>query len=160
MAQAMTPDARLDLVFTRTVPVPRRLIWRAWTEPAHLLRWFTPAPWQTVQAEVDLRPGGIFRTLMRGPEGQEHDHVGCWLVVEEPSRLVWTDALGPGFRPAATPFVTASLTLEEVPGGTRYTAHVMHKDEADRERHAAMGFEEGWGKALDQLVALTREMSA
>jgi uncharacterized protein YndB with AHSA1/START domain len=151
----MSHDDRLDLVLTRIVPVPARIIWRAWTEPEHLTKWFTPAPWQTVEAEVDLRPGGIFRTVMRGPEGQQHDNAGCWLEVVPYRRLAFTDALGPGFRPQATPFMTGILTFEEVTGGTRYTARVLHKDEADREKHAAMGFQDGWGKALDQLVAIS-----
>jgi uncharacterized protein YndB with AHSA1/START domain len=145
-----------DLVFTRIVPLPARQIWRAWTEPALLTRWFTPAPWRTLEAEVDLRPGGVFRTLMRGPEGEEHDHLGCWLEVVPHGRLVWTDTLLPGFRPAPNPFVTAVLTLEEVAEGTRYIATAMHKDAADRERHEAMGFQEGWDKATDQLVELMR----
>lgn len=147
------PAHTLDLVFTRVVPVPPRLIWRCWTEPALLVQWFTPHPWKTTHAEVDLRPGGAFRTVMQGPDGQVMDEpAGCWLEVVPHSRLVWTDALAPGFRPRANPFMTAILTFDEEAGGTRYTARVMHKDEADRERHAAMGFEQGWGAALDQLV--------
>ena len=50
---------------------PRELVWKAWTMPEHLKKWFTPAPWQTVECEIDLRPGGIFRTVMRSPEGQD-----------------------------------------------------------------------------------------
>ena len=50
---------------------------RAWTTPEHLKKWFTPAPWTTVDCEIDLRPGGIFRTVMRSPEGQEFPNVGC-----------------------------------------------------------------------------------
>ena len=42
----------------------------AWTHPEHLKRWFTPAPWTTVDCEIDLRPGGIFRTTMRSPDGR------------------------------------------------------------------------------------------
>lgn len=151
----------LDLVFTRVVAVPPRLIWRCWTEPALLVRWFTPHPWKTIHAEVDLRPGGVFHTVMESPEGKVMDEPpGCWLEVVPHSRLVWTDALLPGFRPRPNPFVTAVLTFEEVAEGTRYTARVMHKDDADRERHAAMGFEHGWGAALDQLVGVARGLEA
>jgi len=149
-------DASRDLTFSRVVPVPARDLWRGWTEPALLTQWFCPKPWRTTEAELDLRPGGIFRTVMHGPAGERHDNTGCWLEVTPHSRLVWTDALGPGFRPTGKPFVTASLTLEETPDGTRYTAWVQHKDTEDRDRHAAMGFEAGWGAALDQLVALLR----
>lgn len=148
----------LDLVLTRIVPVPRRLVWLAWTRPEHLVKWFTPAPWRTLEAEIDLRPGGIFRTVMQGPEGPPMDNAGCYLEVVENERLVFTDALLPGWRPAPNPFFTAMLTLEAVEGGTRYTARAMHKDSADREKHAAMGFADGWGKALDQLVEVARGM--
>jgi uncharacterized protein YndB with AHSA1/START domain len=153
-------DGRLDLVLTRVVKVPRALIWKAWTEPKHLMKWFTPAPWQTVGCEIDLRPGGIFRTVMLSPEGADNASVGCYLEIIQNEKLVWTSALGPGFRPAANPFLsfTAVLTFEDHAGGTRYTARVLHKDESDRQKHADMGFEAGWGKALDQLVAIADQI--
>jgi uncharacterized protein YndB with AHSA1/START domain len=66
----------------------------------------------------------------------------------------------PGYRPAANPFFTAILTFEKDGKGTRYTARAMHKDKADMEKHAAMGFADGWGKALDQLVAWARTVKA
>ncbi len=149
-----------ELVLTRIVPVPPRLVWLAWTRPEHLVKWFTPAPWRTLEAEIDLRPGGIFRTVMQGPEGPPMDNAGCYLEVVENERLVFTDALLPGWRPAPEPFFTAVLTLEAVEGGTRYTARALHKNSADREKHAAMGFADGWGKALDQLVEVARGIAA
>ena len=151
-----TFDPKLDLKLEREIDVPVHLVWKVWTTPAHLKEWFVPKPWTIASCELDLKPGGIFRTVMQGPDGEQHDHTGCWLEVVPHSRLVWTDTLLPGFRPAPNPFVTAVLTLEEVAEGTRYTATVMHKDAGDRERHEAMGFQEGWGKATDQLIALMR----
>ena len=157
-----SPDPRLDLVLERVVDVPKQLVWAAWTQPEHIKRWFTPAPWRTVDCEIDLRPGGIFRTVMRGPEGQEMDNSGCWLEIVENERLAWTGALGPGFRPRHTPpggfLMTAVISLETQGAGTKYTAHVLHADEAGRAMHEQMGFHLGWGKALDQLVALARTM--
>ena len=88
----MKTDPRLDLVLERVVEVPPELVWKAWTEPEHLKRWFTPLPWTTVECEIDLRPGGIFRTVMRSPEGQDHPNMGCYLEVVPNRRLVWTDA--------------------------------------------------------------------
>jgi len=152
-----TPDPSSDLVLERVIDVPPELVWAAWTEPEHLTQWFTPAPWTTPEAEVDLRPGGIFRTVMRSPDGDVNDEAGCYLEVVPNRRLVWTAALGPGFRPndfseGGFPF-TAEITLEPDGDGTRYTARVMHATSADRDAHAEMGFAEGWGAALDQLVA-------
>jgi uncharacterized protein YndB with AHSA1/START domain len=158
------PDPKLDLVLERVVDVPRELVWQAWTTPEHVTQWFTPAPWTTVDCEIDLRPGGIFRTVMRSPDGEEFPNVGCYLEVVEHERLVWTDVLEPGFRPASrvsdhvadmglTGF-TAVISLESHGRGTKYTAIAMHKSEAERQHHEALGFHQGWGAALDQLVAL------
>jgi uncharacterized protein YndB with AHSA1/START domain len=154
----MSVDPKLDLVFERVVPVSPALVWRAWTEPEHVKRWFTPSPWTTPHCEIDLRPGGLFRTVMRSPEGQEHDNVGCYLEVVPERRLVWTDALEPGFRPTRQSSelgfrFTAIIALEPRGTGTQYTATVLHADEQSRAKHEAMGFHEGWGKALEQLVA-------
>lgn len=116
------PDGHLDLVLTRIVNVPRKPVWKAWTDPVHLVKWFTPAPWTTIDCEIDLRPGGIFRTIMRSPEGQEYPNIGCYLDVVKHERLVWTDALAPGYSPSMKPFFTAILTFEDHADGTRYTA--------------------------------------
>jgi uncharacterized protein YndB with AHSA1/START domain len=153
-------DPALDLVLERTVDVPAAFVWKAWTTPEILMQWFCPKPWKTTRAEMDLQPGGAFRTRMEGPEGQAFDNVGCFLEVIPQSRLVWTGALGPGFRPvvqdATTPFLmTAIISIESTPsGGTKYTATVLHADTTSREKHEAMGFHHGWGAAFDQLVAL------
>lgn len=159
----ITSDPDLDLVLERVVDIPPQLVWAAWTMPALLKQWFTPAPWTTVDCEIDLRPGGIFRTVMRGPEGQELSNSGCYLDIVANERLVWTGALTPGFRPRSTaecqspPFLmTAVIGLEPVGSGTRYTATVIHGDEKARRTHEQMGFHAGWGKALDQLVVLTK----
>ena len=69
---------------------------------------------------------------MRSPEGQEHPNSGCFLEIVENELLVWTDALGPGYRPSANPFMTGLIHLEAHPQGTRYTAMAIHKDPADR----------------------------
>jgi uncharacterized protein YndB with AHSA1/START domain len=149
-------DQQLDLVLERVVDVSPELVWAAWTEPENLTVWFAPAPFTTVEAEVDLRPGGMFRTVMQSPEGDLMPGTGCFLAIEPHRRLVWTAALGPGFRPndfsgGGFPF-TAEITLEPVEGGTRYTARVLHATAEHSQAHADMGFLEGWGTCLDQLV--------
>lgn len=154
-------NPQLDLSFERVVDVKPELVWKAWTTAEYLMKWFTPAPWKTVHCEIDLRPGGMFHTVMESPEGQRHPNTGCYLEVVPHRRLIWTGALLPGYRPANlsadVPFVfTAVIELEPHGTGTRYTATVMHSTEDGRARHEAMGFHHGWGKALDQLVALAK----
>ncbi|HEU5306152.1 MAG TPA: SRPBCC family protein [Acidimicrobiia bacterium] len=151
-------DPELDLELTRETDVAPELVWRAWTEPDLLVQWFTPKPWETPVAEVDLRPGGKFRTVMRGPDGEENDNQGCYLEVVPNERLVWTAALAPGFRPQPGPLpFTAIVELERTPsGGTKYRAIAMHQDPEGRKMHDEMGFHDGWGAVFDQLVELMK----
>jgi uncharacterized protein YndB with AHSA1/START domain len=152
----MTIDPELDLVLQRDLPITPDAVWRAWTEPDLLMQWFTPRPWRTTEAEIELHPGGMFRTVMRGPDGEEGGGTGCVLEVVPERRLVWTGALLPGFRPSVSefgvPVFTAVIEMEPAGSGTRYTATVRHADAAGRTVHEDMGFHAGWGAALDQLV--------
>src|SRR5688500_4197760 len=90
-------DPNLDIVLEREVDVPPHLVWAAWTTPEHIKQWFTPKPYETIDCELDVRPGGIFRVVMQSPEGEVMDQgAGCILEAVENERLVWTGALGPG----------------------------------------------------------------
>jgi uncharacterized protein YndB with AHSA1/START domain len=161
-----TPDPRLDLHFERIVDISPELIWAAWTTEEHILSWFTPVPWRTVECEIDLRPGGIFRTVMQSPEGEKFPGMGCYLEIIPNETLVWTNALEPGYRPASQKsvlpcdsfFFTAVISLKPHAKGTHYSALVIHRDEEGRNKHDDLGFHEGWGKALDQLVAYMKNV--
>ena len=148
-----TPDPTLDLVLEREIDVPVERVWEAWTTPDSIKEWFCPKPWSVSSCEIDLRPGGKFNTVMRSPEGQEFPNSGCYLEVVPNQRLVFTDTLLPGFRPAPKPFFTAALLLAPTATGTRYTAIAIHGNEETRKQHEEMGFHEGWGTVVDQLVA-------
>lgn len=161
MTYTMNPE--LDLLLERQVDVPPEAVWAAWTTPTQLMQWFCPLPYTTIKCEIDLRPGGKFHTTMRSPEGEEFPDTGCYLEVVPNERLVFTSALGPGFRPNVHegknfPF-TAVITLAATSGGTKYSALAMHADRAACTKHAEMGFHDGWGKALDQLVALAHSLN-
>lgn len=156
-------NPQLDLVLERVIDVPPELVWKAWTTPELLMPWFTPAPWKTIDCEIDLRPGGIFRTTMQSPQGQEFPNAGCYLEIVPNQKLVWTSALEPGYRPsnaAEGPFLFSAAILLEPHGngGTKYTAIAIHRDEAGKKQHEEMGFHAGWGKALDQLVEFVKKM--
>jgi uncharacterized protein YndB with AHSA1/START domain len=115
-----------------------------------------------------MRPGGIFRTTMQSPEGQEFPNTGCYLEAVKNERIVWTNAMLPGFRPApinapcgdeAAEFMFTAF-IEMMPHGTNgtlYRATVVHANEAGCKTHASMGFEGGWSAALDQLVAMVKK---
>lgn len=150
----MNPE--LDLKLERMVDLPAKKIWEAWTNPEILKEWFCPKPWYVSECKIDLRPGGIFQTDMNGPNGEVYPNLGTFLVVEPYKKLVWTDGLLPDFRPNANGFMTGMLELEEVNGKTKYTAYALHKDLAGKQQHIEMGFEQGWGMALDQLIQVMK----
>lgn len=142
-----------ELSFTRMLDAPVAGIWAAWTVREQLMPWFCPRPWRVTECEIDLRPGGIFRTLMQGPDGESFDHIACYLCVEHEKRLIWSDALQPGYAPAVKPWCTCVVELHPVSATqTRLTARVQHADSATCEDHARMGFPEGWHIALDQML--------
>ncbi len=154
----LTPDPALDLVLERIVDVAPNLVWDAWTKPEHLKVWFCPKPWSVSSCEIDLRPGGLFKTIMRSPEGQEFPNLGCYLEVVPQERLVFTDTLLAGYRPSPKPFMTAIITIAAHGTGTKYTAVALHGDAATQKQHEDMGFAQGWSTALDQLVAHAKTM--
>ena len=151
-------DDPRDLVLTRLIPAPRRALWRAWTEPELVKRWFAPKPYTTPVVELDLRPGGSNLIVMRSPDGQDLPNRGVYLEVVPDTRLVVTDAYRSAWVPSEKPFLTVILTFADEAGGTRYTARARHWTLEDRRAHEAMGFEQGWGICADQLTELVRDL--
>ena len=160
----------LDLVLERTIDAPIDLVWKAYTTPEHLKQWFAPKPYEISEIELDLKPGGIFRIRMVGPDGFDtgHGNAGCVLEVIEGKKLAWTSALGPGYRPAELASegcesfpMTAVITFADAGNGkTAYKAVSLHKSEADKEAHEKMGFHEGWGTVAGQLEEFAQSLAA
>jgi uncharacterized protein YndB with AHSA1/START domain len=150
----MTDPNERDLVLTRSIAASPAALYRAWTEPDLLKRWFAPAPFTVSEAETDLRPGGATRIVMRAPDGTEFPSVGVYLELVENARIVFTDAYVRAWEPAPKPFFTGLITFEPEGGGTRYTARARHWSAEDCAAHEAMGFHEGWGRCADQLAEL------
>ena len=147
-----------DLIVTRIIDASREKVFRAWTEPALLKRWFAPLPWITPIVETDVRVGGSSLIVMRGPDGKEFPNRGVYLEVIENQRLVFTDAFSKAWEPSEKPFMTVILTFDELNGQTKYTARVRHWTMADREAHEKMGFHQGWPICTEQLAALVAKI--
>ena len=111
-------DTKLDLEIVRFVAASREKVWRAWSDPDILKRWWCPKPWVTEVRAFDFRGGGAFYTFMSGPDGGESDNPGLFLEVVPMERIVWTSMLVAGWRPA-TPWLGM--------------------------KHEDMGFFDGWG---------------
>ena len=155
----VAPADDRELALGRLLACTPAAAYRCWTEPELIVRWFTPPPFRTVRAEMDVRVGGASLVVMQGPDGAEIPNRGVYLALEPGRRLVFTDAFVEAWLPSPKPFMTAEVTFEDAPGGrTRYTARARHWSTEDRAQHEAMGFHAGWGVAAEQLEALARTL--
>ncbi|RKH19828.1 polyketide cyclase [Corallococcus sp. CA047B] len=157
-----SPHPELDLTISRIIKAPRSVVWKAWTTPASFEQWWVPAPARCKVVEMDLRAGGALVTHFSEDSGDFMPHMtGCFLAVDALERLVFTNALVGGWRPAEQPFLfmTASITLKDHPQGTDYAVHVMHRTPADKDKHQELGFFEGWGTVTEQLAAFAARLT-
>lgn len=154
----MKLDPETDLSFTRDLDVPRSIVWECWTTPAHLKHFFVPRPHTIPSCEIDLRVGGRFNTTMN-VDGNIMENNGVFLEVVPEEKLVFTDAYSEGWKPAPDPFMTAIIELSDNgKGGTTYTATARHRSAETRKTHEDMGFYDGWGTVVDQLVEYAKTL--
>ncbi len=153
-----------ELSITRDIPFADLglCLYRCWTDPDLLPKWFCPAPWRVLHADLDPRPGGRFNTTMAGPDGEEVATEGAFLELVDGEKIVFSSAFREGWEPAPAAFAegglpfVAIITFEDLGDGTlRYTARARHWSAAAAERHAQLGFGPGWNTALDQLIAVS-----
>lgn len=135
-----------ELVITRILDAPRPLVFKAWTDPQHLVHWLGPQGFTGTILQMDVRPGSTYRFHMRGPQGTDHWRQGVYREVVEPERLVFTYAWeNPEGTPGPETLVT--VTFEEHQGKTRLTLHqALFESIADRDSHRG-----GWSTSLDRL---------
>lgn len=158
LISAINFDPKFDLVFERKTKLTPSQLWQGWTDPDTVLKWLCPRPWKVADCRIDLRPGGEFYNVMVGPNGERNENHGCFLEVIKDQKLVWTGMMTKGFRPAPNNpmgfgFVV-NLEFIKTAEGSLYRAVVYHTDEEGRKKHEEMGFQEGWGLALNQLEEL------
>lgn len=152
MTEATTPqmsETRLEL--TRVFDAPRELVWACWTEPEHYSAWFGPEGYTTPveSVSIDLRPGGLFKSTMVGPDGKAHDEsVGTIEEVVPNERLVFSEE---GIEHPMMDSQRVVVTLTDAGEGRTE----MHLDitMVCVERLAGMA-EKGWGSSFDKLAAV------
>jgi uncharacterized protein YndB with AHSA1/START domain len=144
-----------DFIVSRFIKARRSLVWKAWTVPTHLEKWWCPAPMTCKVVGLDVRQGGDFDIVMRAPNGEEMSQTGAFLEIVTEARIVFTTALTHEWRPSATPLpITAIISMTDEGDGTRYETRVLYKDEEQRQKLGEMRFEAGWSLAIDQLDSL------
>jgi uncharacterized protein YndB with AHSA1/START domain len=166
------PSADCDFVISRTFDAPRELVWKAWTDPLRMAQWWGPRHFTNPVCELDVRPGGAYRIVMRGPDGGEHPLKGVYLEVVEPERLVmtadhselpaaWHDLVNPGRDKSKKPALEGvmTITFENLNGKTRLTVRTRFESAAIRDAMVKMGMNEGWSQSLDRLAECLLSLS-
>src|SRR5258706_3870326 len=141
-----TPSDR-EIVMTRAFNAPRRLVFEAWTKPEHLARWFGPQGWTLAVCEIDLRPGGAWRFVPRGPDGTEMGMRGVYREVVAPERLVYTESFDD--YPGET---LNTITFSEENGRTTTTTSVLYASTSTRDAMLKTRMKEGVSSSFDRLA--------
>lgn len=141
-----TPSDR-EIEMTRLFDAPRELVFDAFTNPEHVPHWFGPRGWSLPLCEIDLRPGGSWRYVLRGPNGEEMGMSGEYKEITPPERVVTTESFDdyPGDS-------LNTLLLTEEDGKTRYTVTVLYPSKETRDAVLASGMSEGAAETLERLA--------
>ena len=143
-----------EIVMTRVFDAPRDLVWDAFTKPELLKRWFDPRGWNLVVCEVDLRVGGTWRFVLRGPDGSEMGMRGVYREIIPPQRSVHTE-LFDAFSDAGESVVTTELVERD--GNTTLNVTVLYPSSEVREAVIQSGMEHGAAESYDKLAELLVE---
>ncbi|MGE5250153.1 MAG: SRPBCC family protein [Bacteroidota bacterium] len=159
---AQVKQAMRELTITRTFNAPPELVWRAWTDPEQLMRWWGPETFTSPMCRLDLREGGSYLYCMRSPDGKDYYSTGVFRKIDPPRQLVYTDSFADadgnvvpatyyGFPEDFPRELLVTVTFEEQGGGTKMT--LRHSGfPADQ----AVLAEQGWNESLDKLAETLR----
>ncbi|HSY27330.1 MAG TPA: SRPBCC family protein [Burkholderiaceae bacterium] len=161
-----------DFVISRLLDAPRELVFKAWTDPVHMARWWGPKMFSAPICEMDVRPGGSHRIVMRSPDGEDYPIKGYFREVVEPERIVmtmdcsehpaaWHDMVNPNRAPGddnPAGEMISTITFEAHDSKTLLTIRVRLKTPAIRNAMVKMGMNEGWGMSLDKLEELLADI--
>lgn len=149
-----TTPTDVDLVATRVVDAPRRLVWDVWTSPRHVSHWMLgPEGWTMPVCEIDLRPGGAWHYVWRAADGTPMEMRGVFREVAPPERLVQTEAWGGHW-----PETVNTLVLTEDAGRTTMTCTVRYPSREAREAAIGTGMKDGWAASYDLLDDYLRRL--
>ena len=162
MANSGDPDGKpagRELVVTRVFDAPRELVFKAWTEPDRLKRWWGPRGYTMPVCEIDLRPGGVFFHCMRSPEGRDFWSKGVFREIVVPERIVLTDSFADaegnvvpathyGMSPKWPLETLMTVTFDEHAGATTVT--VRHAGIPSGEDQDVA--QQGWSESVDRLA--------
>jgi uncharacterized protein YndB with AHSA1/START domain len=149
--EVTTPSER-EIAMTRVFDAPRNLVFDAWTKPELLEQWLgVRAGWSMVVCEVDLKVGGAYRFVWRGPDGTEMGMGGVYREIVRPERLVATEVFDDPWYPGEALDTTVFV---EQDGKTTLTTTVLYESEEARDAVLESGMERGVAESYDNLAEL------
>ena len=148
---SMTLPAEDQILITREFAAPRDLVYRAWTTPELVKRWFGGNHGEVTLAEIDLRVGGRWRYVL----GTEHAFNGVYREIVENERIVSTEV----YEPHPEGEAVNTLTLTERDGRTTMTLLIQHRSRANRDAVLEAGMETGMNSSFDSLEEVARSLA-
>jgi uncharacterized protein YndB with AHSA1/START domain len=142
-------DAR-TIVTTRVFDAPRELVFEAWTNPKHLVQWWGPNGFTTTIRAIDVRPGGVWRFVMHGPDGVDYENRIVYNEIVKPERLVYSHGGRDDVEPVQ---FHVTVTFEDQGGKTKLTMRALFPSAAERDRVVEWyGAIEGAKQTLERLA--------
>jgi len=165
---AKAPAPEREFMISRVFDAPREQLWRAWTDPKQMTRWWGPKGFTNPVCELDVRVGGAYRLTMRSGDGVDYPITGVFREVAAPERLVmtmdctghpkeWHDMVKPNRAPGdhnPVGEMIQTVTFENVGGKTRLTVRTRFQSAAIRDAMVKVGMNEGWSQSLERLDAV------
>jgi uncharacterized protein YndB with AHSA1/START domain len=145
---AATPADR-EIVITRLFDAPRSLVFAAWTDPNHVGHWWGPTGFTITVNEMDVRPGGVWRFVMHGPDGLNYQNRIVYVEIMQPERLVYTHGSGDANDPNQ---FEVTVTFAEQDGKTVLTMRMLFATTGARAHVMALGAIEGSNQTLARLA--------
>ena len=147
-----------SIVGTRVFDVPRELVWTVWTDPKHPAQWWGPNGFSTTTSAFDMRPGGVWRFVMHGPDGRDYQNRITFDEIVKPERLVYHHGGGEDVEPVQ---FRTTVTFEDLGNKTRLTLHAVFPSAAERDRVIKeYGADKGAEQTLSRLADYVAQLAA
>jgi len=135
-----------EIVATRVIDAPRAMVWKVWTEPDHVKNWWGPDGFTNTSERMEVRPGGVLKVVMHGPDGIDYQNKIVYDEIVKPERIVYTHTGGAQFQ--------STITFEDLGKKTRITVSMVFETASERERVVKkFGAVEGLSQTLGRLNA-------
>jgi uncharacterized protein YndB with AHSA1/START domain len=145
-----------ELIINRVFDAPRNLVFQAWTDPSQLMQWWGPKGFTSTVQEIDVKPGGVWRYVMHGPDGRDYQNKIVYMEVVKPDRLVYVHG---GEEEDDSRQFQVTVTFAEQDKKTKLTMRMLFKTAAEREKVVKeFGAIEGANSTLDRLENLLAKM--